>query len=237
MVPWSKYIDVCMCVPTSVSFVHLSIIGSLLSFRYRQKSCYFIRPWSPTTHRLSIRSWWLCMQRPFIVNTMAVVGIPEYPSDVSCNFDVAVGRRRPHRIWFNRPGALPPHHVLYILTFVVFGVSMVGCMVARDVHYVDGTLMHRLMGVNHDKLALSWILRRVSCSTPGWGYHSIRRKPGYRWYYRSRCGTVYWLIYGLPPTRVEAAAMVDVWNVICEMWRAWFFVPLIYLENVFHSVW
>ena len=45
-------------------FVHLSIIGSLLSFRYRQKRCYFIRPWPPTTHRLSIRSWWLCMQ-PF----------------------------------------------------------------------------------------------------------------------------------------------------------------------------
>ena len=30
---------------------------------------------------------------------------------------------------------------------------MVGCMVAIDVHYVDGTLMHRLMGVNYDKLA------------------------------------------------------------------------------------
>ena len=107
MVPWSKYIDVCMCVPTSVSFVHLSIIGSLLSFRYRQKRCYFIRPWSPTTHRLSIRSWWLCVQRPFIVNTMAVVGIPEYPSDVSCNFDVvsyaslivydSTGQERCHR--------------------------------------------------------------------------------------------------------------------------------------------
>ena len=55
---------------------------------------------------------------------------------------MSVGRRRPHCIWFNRPGELPRHHVLYILTLVVFGVSMVGCMVTRDVHYVDGTLMH-----------------------------------------------------------------------------------------------
>ena len=138
-----------------------------------------------------------------------------------------VGPRRPLRIWFNRPGELPPHHILYILTFVVFGVSMVGCMVARDVHYVDGTWMHRVMGMNYDKLAASWISRRISCSTPRSVYYCVHQEPGYRWYYRSRCGTVYWLIYGLPPTRVEAAAMVDVWNVICEMWRAWFFVPLI----------
>jgi hypothetical protein len=142
---------------------------------------------------------------------------------------LSVGRRRPHRIWFNRPGALPPHHVLYILTFVVFGVSMVGCMVARDVHYVDGTLMHRLIGVNHDKLALSWILRRVSCSTPPLGYGCICKEICYQKHIEGRRGTEYWLLYALPPTRVDVAAMVDVWNVICEMWRAWFFVPIILL--------
>ena len=179
MVPWSKHIDVCMCVPTSVSFVHLSIIGSLLSFRYRQKRCYFIRPWSPTTHRLSIRSWWLCVQRPFIVNTMAVWLACRSTHQI-CHVisTLSVGRRRPHRTWFNRPGELPPHHILYILTFVVFGVSMVGCMVARDVHYVDRTLMHRLMGVNYDKLASSWILRRVSCSTRTYHYKCVRQVVG-----------------------------------------------------------
>ena len=44
---------------------------------------------------------------------------------------------------------------MYILKFFVFVVSMVGCMVARDVHYVDGMLMHPLMGVNYDKSASS----------------------------------------------------------------------------------
>ena len=158
-----------------------------------------------------------------------VVGTPEYPSDMSWCNSLWVGPRRPHRIWFNRPGELPRHHVLYILTLVVFVVSMAGCMITRDVHYVDGTLTHQLMGVNYDKLASSWILRRVSRSTPGSVYYCVHQEPGYRWYYRSGCGTVYWLIYALPPTRVDVAAMVDVWNVICEMWRAWFFVPLILL--------
>ena len=77
-----KYIDVSSHFPHLFLFVHLSIIGSLLSFRYRQKRCYFIRPWP------SLLDDDDCVCSPFILDTMAVVGIPEYPSDVSCNFDV-----------------------------------------------------------------------------------------------------------------------------------------------------
>ena len=150
---------------------------SLLSFRYRQMSCYFIRP------RPSLLDDDDCACSPFILDTMAVWLACRSTHQI-CHVisTLSVGRRRPHRIWFNRPGELPPHHILYILTFVVFGVSMVGCMVARDVHYVDGTLMHRLMGVNYDKLASSWILRRVSCSTPALGYDCIRKEICYQKY-------------------------------------------------------
>ena len=80
-----KYIDV--CPPISHICFCLFIIGSLLSFRYRQKSCYFIRPVYPK-HIESILDHDDCVCSPFILDTMAVVGMPEYSSDMdSCNFD------------------------------------------------------------------------------------------------------------------------------------------------------
>ena len=82
-----KYIDVSSHFPHLFLFVHLSIIGSLLSFRYRQKSCYFIRPVYPKRIE-SILDHDDCVCSPFILDTMAVVGMPEYSSDMdSCNFD------------------------------------------------------------------------------------------------------------------------------------------------------
>ena len=88
---WSRASKVYWCMsshfPHLFLFVHLSIIGSLLSFRYRQKSCYFIRPVYPK-HIESILDHDDCVCSPFILDTMAVVGMPEYSSDMdSCNFD------------------------------------------------------------------------------------------------------------------------------------------------------
>ena len=134
--------------PHLLLFVHLSInwVSSFVSMS--PEALFLHKTSTPTTHRIYIRSWWLCMQ-PFHSDTMAVWLVCRSTHQI-CHVisTLWVGRRRPHRIWFNRLGELPRHHVLYILTLVVFGVSMVGCMVARDVHYVDGTLMHQLMGVN-----------------------------------------------------------------------------------------
>ena len=67
-------------------FVHLSIIGSLLSFRYRrQKHCYFIRP-VPHNALISIRSWWLCMQ-PFHRRRWLWLTCQSIPIRYVSNFD------------------------------------------------------------------------------------------------------------------------------------------------------
>ena len=71
---WCMYI-VSPHSPPLFLFVHLSIIGSILSFRYQQKRCYFIRPWPP--RRIdSLLDHDDCVCSPFILDTMAVVGIP-----------------------------------------------------------------------------------------------------------------------------------------------------------------
>ena len=94
---WSRSSKVYWCMsshfPHLFLFVHLSIIGSLLSFRYRQKRCYFIRPWP------SLLDDDDCVCSPFILDTMAVWLACRSTHQI-CHVisTLSVGRRRPHRI-------------------------------------------------------------------------------------------------------------------------------------------
>jgi len=81
-----KYIDVRMCsphFPHLFLFVHLSKWG-LPSFVSISTEALLLHK----TVTLSIRWWWLCMQPFHPRHDGCVVGMPEYPSDMSCNFDV-----------------------------------------------------------------------------------------------------------------------------------------------------
>ena len=103
-------------------FVHLSI-NRVSSFVSISTSEALLLHKTSTRQRIeSLLDHDDCACSPFIVDDGCGWHARVYPSDMSCNFDaVSWSAYRSHRI-FNRPRELPWHHVLYILTFVVFGV-------------------------------------------------------------------------------------------------------------------